>query len=75
MATYKQIQGWVKKNYGFIPKTCWIADIKSKAGLKMRKAPNRIGSERLYPCPPEKEESIHAALRHFGMIGRKWGKP
>ncbi len=68
MATYKQIQTWVKQNYGFVPETCWIADIKSRSGLSMREAPNRKGAERVKPCPPEKVESIRAALRHFGMI-------
>ncbi len=68
MATYKQIQTWVKQNYGFVPETCWIADMKFRAGLPMRKAPNRKGAERVRPCPPEKMAPIQAALRHFGMI-------
>jgi len=67
MATYKQIQVWVKKNYGFAPETCWIADVKSQSGLAMRKAPNRKGMERVKPCTPEKAEYIRAALHHFGM--------
>jgi hypothetical protein len=68
MATYKQIQGWVKQKYGFIPKTCWIAHVKHMSGLPMRKAPNRQGAERVEPCPPEKVEPILTAFRHFGMI-------
>ncbi len=68
MATYKKIQTWVKKEYGFVPKTCWIADVKEKAGLPVRKAPNRQDGERVYPCPAEKEEAIRAAFRHFGMV-------
>lgn len=68
MATYKQIQAWVKHNYDFIPETCWIADVKSQSGVQMRKAPNRKGVKRVKPGPPEKAESIRAALRHFGMI-------
>jgi len=68
MATYKQIQAWVKQQYGFIPKTCWIAHVKHMSGLPMRKAPNRQGVERVEPCPPEKMEFIRAALSHFGMI-------
>jgi hypothetical protein len=67
MATYKQIQGWVKQKYGFIPKTCWIADVKDQAGLPMRKAPNRYGVERVEPCPLNKTEPIRSALQHFGM--------
>jgi hypothetical protein len=68
MATYQQIQTWVKQNYGFVPATCWIADVKSQAGLPMRKAPNLKGAQRVKPCPPEKIEIIQTALRHFGMI-------
>lgn len=64
----KKIQPWVKKNYGFAPETCWIADVKYQPGLPMRKAPNRKSAERVKPCPPEKVKSIRAALRHFGMI-------
>ncbi|MBM3143819.1 MAG: hypothetical protein FJ010_02385 [Chloroflexi bacterium] len=67
MATYKQIQAWVKQNYDFVPETCWIADVKSQAGLPMRTAPNRKGAKRVKPCPPEKAAYIRAALRHFGM--------
>ena len=68
MATYKEIQNWVKQNYGFVPKTCWIADVKEKAGLPVRKAHNRRGAERVNPCPRGKIESIRAAMRHFGII-------
>ena len=68
MATYKQIQDWVKQQCGFIPKTCWIAHVKYMSGMPMRKAPNRQGPERVEPCPPEKVEPIRSALRHFGMI-------
>ena len=68
MATYKEIQAWVKQNYGFVPETCWIADVKSQSGLPMQKAPNRKDAERVKPCPPEKVVSIPVALRHFGVI-------
>lgn len=68
MATYLQIQDWVKLNYGFTPKTCWIADVKHQAGLPMRKTPNRQGRLLVNPCPPEKIGPILAALHHFGMI-------
>lgn len=67
MATYKQIQTWVKQNYGFVPETCWIADVKSQSGLSMRRAPYRKSAERVKPCPLEKIEIILTALRHFGM--------
>lgn len=68
MATYKQIQDWVKERYGFVPKTCWIAHVKHLSGLPMQKSPNRLGNDRVYPCPLDKIGPIRAALRHFGMI-------
>jgi hypothetical protein len=69
MATYKAIQARVKSAKGFVPKTCWIAHVKSLNGLTDRVAPNRLSTnERAYPCPPEKGEAIEAAFRHFGMI-------
>jgi hypothetical protein len=69
MATYIQIRDRVKQRYGFVSKTCWIADVKYQCGLPMRQAPNRKGVGRLYPCPQEKKAAILDALRHFGMIG------
>lgn len=45
MATYKQIQEYVKYNYGFVPKTCWIAHMKEVCGIYVKKAPNRISPE------------------------------
>ena len=42
MATYQQIQTWVKQKYGFVPKTCWIAQVKEKFGLHVRLVVNRI---------------------------------
>lgn len=68
MATYEQIQTWVRERYGFTPKTCWIAHVKEMAGLAPRRAPNRIGAGRVYPCPPDKAEPVKLALRHFGML-------
>jgi len=33
MATYKEVQEYIKKKYGFIVKTCWIAHVKEMCGL------------------------------------------
>lgn len=68
MATHKEIQAWVKQTYGFVPETCWIADVKNQCGLPMRKAPNRIGESRIKPCPPEKSGAIRSALKHLKKI-------
>ena len=69
MATYSQIQAWVKRQYKFEPKSCWIAHVKSECGLPTRVAPNRRNpSRREVPCPPNKKSAIVAALKHFGMM-------
>ena len=67
MATYRQIQDWVKQQYGFVPKTCWIAHVKEMSGITLRKAANRLGEQRRMPCPQDKVEPIRAALKHFEM--------
>lgn len=68
MATYKRIQAWVHQRYGWTPKTCWIAHCKEIAGIPRRDAPNRRGSQRLVPCPPNKREPILEVFRHFKML-------
>jgi hypothetical protein len=60
--TYKQIQREVKRRFDFVPKTCWIADAKSRSGYNVRRAPNRQTSERKHPCPPDKFEAIVSCL-------------
>lgn len=69
MATYRNIQDYVKAKYGFQPKTCWIADVKAENGLTTRQAPNRYSAtSREQPCPLDKRPLIEDALRHFGMM-------
>ena len=69
MATYKEIQDYVKDTYGFLPKTCWIAHMKELCGVPIKNAPNRISpTHREKPCPPEKMLYIREAFRHFGML-------
>jgi len=68
MATYQQIQEYVRRKYGFQPKTCWIADVKEQVGLPVRRAWNRFDDERQVPCPEEKVDAILDALWHFKMI-------
>ena len=65
-ATYEKIQSWVKEKHGWMPKTCWIAHCKELCGLPVRRAHNSISNERDQPCPPNKQEAIIAAFRHFG---------
>lgn len=68
MATYNEIQSWVKAKHGWIPKTCWIAHCKEIVGLPVSNAPNRKSDSRMVPCPAEKQEAILSAFQHFGML-------
>lgn len=69
MATYDEIRDYVKKNFGFYPKTCWIAHMKELCGLPVKIAPNRYDqNKRTNPCPLDKQASIKKAFQHFGMI-------
>ena len=62
MATYKEIQAYVKSQNGFNVETCWIAHVKEMNGLIDKNA------DRQKPCPNNKVNSIGEALRHFGVI-------
>ena len=55
------IQAFVAAHYGFVPQTCWIADVKEQLGLPVRRAWNRRG-EREKRCPPEKLPPIRRAI-------------
>lgn len=68
MATYGQIQDWVQREHGFLPKTGWIAHCMEPNGLPLRTGWNRAGG-RQEPCPEEKRAVVFAAFRHFGMAG------
>ena len=67
MATYSQIQQWVAREYGWQPKSCWIAHCKELKGLSLGIAPNRQGIDRRVPCPDHKQAAIFHAFRNFGM--------
>jgi hypothetical protein len=68
MGTYKKIQAYVKSKYGFVPKTCWIAEAKEKCGLTVKRAWNRTGEERKNPCPNEKLATLRDSFKFFGML-------
>ena len=69
MATYKQIQEYVKTNYGYVPKSCWIAHMKEILGLNPREAYNRYEStRRTHPCPVNKQKDLEEAFKHFNMV-------
>lgn len=69
MATYKEIQEYIKNEKGYVVKTCWIAHVKSLCDIKTRVAPNRKDpNTRVKPCPEDKVEDIKEAFKHFRMI-------
>ena len=69
MATYKEIQNYVKNTYGFSVSTCFIVDAKEKCSLPVRKAWNRIDpKKRKHPCPDRYLEPIKKTFEFYGMI-------
>ena len=73
MARYREIQDWVRREYGWKPETCWIAHCKELCGLPVRPAPNRAATGREKPCPENKQPAIFAAFQHFKMIRNRTG--
>lgn len=68
--TYKMIQEYVEKKYGFKVHTAYIAEVKRSLGLTMYDAPNAVKElkqPRKHP-PKEKVEAIKDALKHFEVI-------
>ncbi|HJD45554.1 MAG TPA: recombinase family protein [Candidatus Mediterraneibacter norfolkensis] len=68
--TYKMIQEYVGKKYGFKVHTAYIAEVKRSLGLTMYDAPNAT-EELKQPGkrpPKEKVEAIMEALKHFEVI-------
>ena len=69
MATDVEIQKFVQRRHGFIPKTGWIAHVKDVHDIPTLREAKRARRDRaVEPCPPEKREAIEEALRHFGLI-------
>lgn len=68
--TYKMIQEYVEKKYGFKVHTAYIAEVKRSLGLTMYDAPNAVEElkqPRKHP-PKEKVEAIKDALKYFEVI-------
>ena len=69
MATDPEIQTFVQRRHGFVPKIGWIAHVKEVHGIPTLRGADRARRDRdVEPCPPEKREAIEEALRHFGMM-------
>ena len=69
-ATYEEIKAYVLEHTGLKVSYLYIAQVKQKYGIIERENYNKPKSENAKQpqCPPEKEEAITEALRHFGMI-------
>ena len=69
-ATYGQIKEWVLEQTGLKVSSLYISQIKRKCGLEVGQSYNLPKNENAKQpqCPPEKENAIRDALRHFGMI-------
>ena len=68
--TYKMIQEYVERKYGFKVHTAYIAEVKRSLGLIKYDAPNAVDElkhPRKYP-PKEKVEAIKDALKYFEVI-------
>lgn len=69
IATYRQIQEYVKKQHHCTVKTCWIAHVKELNRLEVRSASNRISKQlRRHSCPDDKRAMIEKALKHFDAL-------
>ncbi len=68
--TYPELKDYILKKYGFKVSSLYIAQVKRKLGLDVGTSFNRPKSEdaKQPQCPPEKEEAIVDALKHFQMI-------
>lgn len=68
--TYKMIQEYVKKKYGFKVHTAYIAEVKRALRLTMYDAPNAVEElkqPKKHP-PKEKVEAIKDALKYFEVL-------
>ncbi len=68
--TYKMIQEYVEKKYGFMVHTAYIAEVKRSLGLTMYETLNEVEElkqPRKLP-PKEKVEAIEDALKYFKVI-------
>lgn len=69
MATYKEIQDYVKEHYGYMPRATWIAHAKELYGLNPKPAATRRSlDKRVNPCPPDRQEDLKNAFLHFKLI-------
>jgi len=69
MATYKEIQKYIKEKNNRVVETCWIAHMKELHGLNPKIAPNRKSeNNRVNPCPEQIKPLIIDAFKYYKMI-------
>lgn len=68
-ATYGEIKAYVWENFGLKISSLYISQVKRKYGLEVGENYNLPKSKNTKQpqCPPEKEEAIVEALKHFQM--------
>ncbi|MDE6373529.1 MAG: 23S rRNA (uracil(1939)-C(5))-methyltransferase RlmD [Clostridia bacterium] len=68
--TYKKIQDYIEKTYGFKVHTAYIAEVKRDLGLPMYDAPNAVEELKRPRAHPTLKmvEAIKETLRHFEII-------
>ncbi len=69
-APYPEIKAYVLEHYGLKVPSLYIAQVKRKCGLDVGENYNLLkpGGRPQPQVPPEKEEAIREAFKHFGMI-------
>lgn len=69
-ATYDEIKKYIHEKFKFKVSTLYIAQVKRKCGIDLRDHYNisKKENQKVPQCPPEKEEAILDALKHFKMI-------
>ena len=69
-ATYKRIREYILEKHGVKVSTLYIAQVKRKYGIGMNEyyGPEAKEGSKQPQCPPEKEELIVEALKHFKAL-------
>ena len=70
LIVYDEIRAYVLEHTSLKVSSLYIAQVKQKCGIVDRENYNKAKSENAKQpqCPPEKEQAILEALRHFRMI-------
>jgi 23S rRNA (uracil1939-C5)-methyltransferase len=69
-ATYSELISYIESEYGLKVSNLYISQVKRKLGMEVGANYNLPKSDKHHipQCPPDKEEAIIAALKHFNML-------